>query len=66
MVVYEFASSARESRYRLALGQEQRRTDMAVNAMFGVVVCVATLKLHLHDGGATPWQLLSLWSLQVR
>ena len=66
MVVYEFVSSARELRYRLSLGQQQRRTDMAVNAMFGIVVGVATLKLQLHDGGATAWQLLSLWTLVVR
>lgn len=65
MMVYEFASCSKELRYRLDLGWRQIQIDIAVNGFFGIVVCVATLKLQLHDGDASAQQLLLLWIIQV-
>ena len=66
MVAYEFASQSQEVRYRLDLGFRQLRTDIAANAIYGIVMFVATIKVQLHDRDVSSSQLLCLWALQVR
>ena len=55
----------REAAYKAALGYKHRRTDAAVNLLFGGIVCVACCKLHLSASPSPAWQLAGLWALQV-
>ena len=66
LVIREFSSCMREAAYKASLGHKHRRTDIAVNLLFCGIVCVATVKLHFSAVATPPWQLASLWALQVR
>ena len=40
-------STLREERFKASLAMSQLTTDIAVNLLFALVVCIATIRLHL-------------------
>ncbi len=42
-----YRSTLREERFKASLAMSQLTTDIAVNLLFALVVCVATIRLHL-------------------